>query len=92
MLDETAQLDKARKALETFIKESENQVHIARECLYNREKRQGKIIVYICKINHNSRGWTRVELSFKELTKQCLFKEILLLLFPDMGSSILNLS
>ena len=42
MLDETAQLDKARKALETFLKESENQVHIARECLYNREKRQGK--------------------------------------------------
>lgn len=42
MIDESVQLNQARKALETFLKESDNQIHIARECLYNREKRQGK--------------------------------------------------
>ena len=64
MLDETAQLDKARKALETFLKESENQVHIARECLYNREKRQGK---------NNSIPYCKFEPEFSELLSQNQF-------------------
>ena len=41
MLTEIELLNKARRALETFLKESDNQIHIAMECLYHREKRQG---------------------------------------------------
>lgn len=41
MIDETNKLNGAKKALETFLKETDNQLHIAQECLYNREKRQG---------------------------------------------------
>lgn len=41
IIGETDKLKEAAKALENFIKESDNQLHIAKECLYNREKRQG---------------------------------------------------
>lgn len=41
LLHEMEFLQKGKKALETFLKETDNQLHIAQESLYNREKRQG---------------------------------------------------
>ncbi|XP_067936930.1 tektin-3-like [Watersipora subatra] len=46
MIGEMEQLNRARQALETFLKETDNQAHIAKECLYEREKRTGIDLVH----------------------------------------------
>lgn len=46
MIGEIASLQKAKAVLEKALVETENPLHIAQECLYNREKRQGIDLVH----------------------------------------------
>lgn len=48
IISETELLNRAIRFLETFLKESDNQIHIANECLYQREKRQGRTGLSSC--------------------------------------------
>uniref|UniRef100_A0A0X3Q366 Tektin n=2 Tax=Schistocephalus solidus TaxID=70667 RepID=A0A0X3Q366_SCHSO len=46
MLQENNDLLRARRIAEKLLAESENQLHVSQECLYNREKRQGLDLVH----------------------------------------------
>ncbi|KAH9504014.1 Tektin-3 [Bulinus truncatus] len=46
MINETNQLQEAKRILEKFLAETENPLHLAKECLYHREKRQSIDLVH----------------------------------------------
>ena len=46
MITEIESLNRAKGVLEKALAETENPLHIAQECLYNREKRQGIDLVH----------------------------------------------
>ncbi|XP_076458370.1 tektin-3-like [Babylonia areolata] len=46
MISETNALNEAKRIMEKALQETENPLHIAQECLYNREKRQGVDLVH----------------------------------------------
>jgi tektin-3 len=46
MITEISSLQEQKRILEKSLAETENPLHIAQECLYNREKRQGIDLVH----------------------------------------------
>ncbi|GFO35224.1 tektin-3-like [Plakobranchus ocellatus] len=48
LISETNALNEAKRILEKNLAETDNPLHIAQECLYNREKRQSIDLVHDC--------------------------------------------
>ena len=47
MLAENSRLNDSRRALEHALKDTENPLHVTKECLFFRENRQGEKIILI---------------------------------------------